>query len=298
MVAGIDRWPHGEPDLHEPRLERDSRSTDSSPPAREDGGHPGRAVPALVLVPEMQASRRPQTPRDAFDSNVCGDCNRTLVPRASWSCARGHIDDFPYMRWVHEGKPAEGVTHELYIEARARRRSPRHRDHVQLRRRRTMDKAFDKFAFRDRHVLRATALARRPRGLRHRVRTLQRGASNVWFGSAGRSSPSRRGRTPRSSCSTSYWDILRAMPGQRHQDDDREPRPRATGGSPPMTLSRPSTSGRRSKEATDRPRALRGGAPARGVRSARSRASGELGTAQFAAVEARSQTSSDPGSPR
>ena len=56
---------------------------------------------------------------------------------------------------------------------------------VQLRRRRTMDKAFDRFALRD--VTRCFGnrpwLGREQEECDQTVRTLQRGASNVWFGS-------------------------------------------------------------------------------------------------------------------
>ena len=78
------------------------------PPATRRSGHPGRAVPALVLVPEVPAARRAPRLHDVRVER-CGDCNRPLVPsRFVMVCPRGHIDDFPYLRWVHEDGLAEG----------------------------------------------------------------------------------------------------------------------------------------------------------------------------------------------
>ena len=187
IVIGIDKWGISDPNLHEPRLERELMVAGFVvPPATDGGDIPVARFPRWYSCPKckrLDDHRRLTT----FESNICGDCSRTLVPsRFVMVCPRGHIDDFPYMRWVHEGRPAEGEAHTLFIEARGATASLRD---IEIRcactRKRTMDKAFDRFALRD--VTRCFGnrpwLGREQEDCDQPVRTLQRGASNVWFGS-------------------------------------------------------------------------------------------------------------------
>jgi hypothetical protein len=217
IVAGIDRWGISDPNLHEPRLERELMVGGFVvPPATDGGDIPVVRFPRWHSCPKckrLDDHRRLTT----FESNVCGDCNRTLVPsRFVMVCPRGHIDDFPYMRWVHEGRPTEGVTHTLSIEARGATASLRDIEiRCSCRRKRTMDKAFDRFALRD--VSRCFGnrpwLGREQEECDQPVRTLQRGASNVWFGSH----RSVLSIPPWSDAAFQlldrHWDIFRALPG-------------------------------------------------------------------------------------
>jgi hypothetical protein len=216
MVAGIDRWGISDPNLHEPRLERELMvSGFVVPPASDGPDVPIIRFPRWYSCPKckrLDEHRKLTT----FESNVCGDCSRPLVPsRFVMVCPRGHIDDFPYLRWVHHGRPAEAASHTLRIEARGATASLRD---IQIEcscgGRRTMDKAFDKFALRD--VTKCFGnrpwLGREQEDCDQPVRTLQRGASNVWFGSH-RSvisippwSDAAFGLLDR------YWDILRVLP--------------------------------------------------------------------------------------
>ena len=216
MVAGIDRWGINDPNLHEPRLERELMvSGFVVPPASDGADIPVIRFPRWYSCPKCQRldEHRKLT---TFESNVCGDCSRTLVPsRFVMVCSRGHIDDFPYLRWVHEGKPAEGKDHHLRIEARGATASLRDiLIECSCGERRTMDKAFDRFALRD--VTRCFGnrpwLGRTHEECDQPVRTLQRGASNVWFGSH-RSvisippwSDAAFQRLDR------HWDVLRLLP--------------------------------------------------------------------------------------
>jgi hypothetical protein len=216
MVAGIDRWGISDPNLHEPRLERELMvSGFVVPPATEGPDIPVVRFPRWYACPKckrLDEHRRLTT----FESNVCGDCNRTLVPsRFVMVCPRGHIDDFPYMRWVHEGRPAQDNVHTLRIEARGTTASLRD---IQIEcscgRKRTMDKAFDRFALRD--VTRCFGnrpwLGREQEECDQPVRTLQRGASNVWFGSH----RSVISIPPWSDAAFQlldrHWDLLRVLP--------------------------------------------------------------------------------------
>jgi hypothetical protein len=216
MVAGIDRWGINQPNLHEPRLERQMMVGGFVvPPATDGPDIPVTRFPRWYSCPKckrLDEHRKLTT----FESNVCGDCNRTLVPsRFVMVCPRGHIDDFPYMRWVHEGKAEEGKSHTLRIEARGATASLRDiLIQCSCGRQRTMDGAFNKFALRD--VTKCFGnkpwLGREQEDCDQQVRTLQRGASNVWFGSH-RSvisippwSDAAFQRLDR------HWDVLRVLP--------------------------------------------------------------------------------------
>ena len=182
--------------------------------------HPGRPVPALALVSEVQSPRRPPTPRRASTRTVCGDCNRRSSRRgSSMVCPRGHIDDFPYMRWVHEGTPGGRRAHDAeHRGARRDRLAARHRDQrAAAARKRTMDKAFDRFALRD--VTRASATDPgsgdeqedvRPAGSHAAARRLERLVREPPLRDL---DPALVGRAFQ--LLDKHWDILRALPAVR-----------------------------------------------------------------------------------
>jgi hypothetical protein len=216
MVAGIDRWGISDPNLHEPRLERELMVAGFVvPPATDGPDIPVVRFPRWYSCPRcnrLNNHRRLTT----FESNLCGDCARPLVPsRFVMVCPRGHIDDFPYMRWVHEGAAAEGQSHSLTIRARGTTASLRDiLIECSCGRKRTMDKAFDRFALRD--VSRCFGnrpwLGNDQEECDQPVRTLQRGASNVWFGSH----RSVISIPPWSDAAFQlldrHWDVLRVLP--------------------------------------------------------------------------------------
>ena len=187
MVAGIDHWHDVSERLHEPRLEQQLQVNGFCvPPASEGSDIPVVRFPRWYSCPKC---RRLDDHRrlTGFDSNMCGDCNRQLVPsRFVVACLKGHIDDFPYLRWVHGGRPAEGGSHQLYIEALGTTASLRDiRITCGCGAWATMENAFDRFALRD--VTKCFGnrpwLGRDQEDCDQIVRTVQRGASNVWFGS-------------------------------------------------------------------------------------------------------------------
>lgn len=228
MVAGIDRWDVAEPNLHEPRLERKLGVKGFVvPPATEkDRDIPVLRFPRTQSCPKCKrlADHRHFT---GFDQNKCGDCGVVLVPsRFVVACPRGHIDEFPYLRWVHRGKAAEGTDHRLALTTQGATASLR--DIVvtcSCGASRTMDGAFDRFALKDV----TKCLGKRPWLGRESaeecdqpVRALQRGASNVWFGhlrSAISIPPWSEGAYQ---ALNKRWDILRAMPESALEPTIRE----------------------------------------------------------------------------
>lgn len=188
MVCGIDRWDvPGDARIHEPRLEHRLRVEGFVVPP---GNNKGRDVP-VVRFPWVHYCPECRRLGDhsvfcQFNSDECNGCGQSLVPsRFIVCCPRGHIDDFPYFEWVHSGTGGSGGTHDLSIETKGASASLRD---IIIRcscgKSRSMDGAFGK---------RALAGIARCRGRRPWLsvkdaedctevpRTLQRGASNVWF---------------------------------------------------------------------------------------------------------------------
>jgi hypothetical protein len=119
MVAGLDHWRPSVPDIHEPRLERALRVRGFvSPPASDGRDIPVVRFPRLYYCP---VCRRLDTYGffTGSPNNKCSNCGVDLVPsRFVIACSRGHIDDFPYHAWVHEGKFVNpGEEHRLTIRA-------------------------------------------------------------------------------------------------------------------------------------------------------------------------------------
>jgi hypothetical protein len=186
MVAGIDRWESGPPNLHEPRLERRLRVNGFRvPPASESGPDvPVVRFPTWAHCPSCKRLDRYDKLTSIF-RHECNACGVALIPsRFIICCVNGHSDDFPYFNWVHAGSPRMDGEHRMSIESAG--------DTASLadivitcvcRKRATMDGAFYKTALKD--VTRC--MGRRPWLSEHDTacdetpRTLQRGASNVWF---------------------------------------------------------------------------------------------------------------------
>jgi hypothetical protein len=186
MVAGIDRWEPGPPNLHEPRLERRLRVNGFRvPPASDsDPDIPVVRFPTWAHCPSCKRLDRHDKLTSIF-RNECNTCGIALIPsRFIICCANGHADDFPYFRWVHSGSPRLDGEHRMTIESAG--------DTASLaniiitctcRKRATMEVAFYKTAMKGITLCKG----RRPwlsdddSACDQAPRTLQRGATNVWF---------------------------------------------------------------------------------------------------------------------
>lgn len=186
MVAGLDYWPVSEPDIHEPRLQRALHKEGFVLPPSDAGG---RDVP-VVRFPRMYFCRECERLglHDFFSGpygDRCPQDQALLVPsRFVVVCERGHIDDFPYFHWVHKGTvPNEATHHELSITATGA--SAALIDIViwcSCGKSSTMDGAFDRDALRNVRTCTGTRPWLGDDEECDRIpRTLQRGASNVWF---------------------------------------------------------------------------------------------------------------------
>ncbi|WP_022926734.1 DUF1998 domain-containing protein [Patulibacter americanus] len=186
MVAALERWDVGRPDLHEPRLERELRIHGFvQPPSTDD-----RPDVPVVRFPAFQSCpgcRRLAPHRDFThaDLNHCPDCLTALVPsRFVIACEKGHIDDFPYERWVHRGAAKTEGRHDLELRSTGQTASLKG---IVIKcscgAQRTMEDAFDRYALRNV----TSCQGRRPwktfdrESCDQTPRALQRGASSVWF---------------------------------------------------------------------------------------------------------------------
>lgn len=127
MIAGIEHWfeehkPHSK--ISEPRLQAALKIKElRTPPV---GKYNGKDVP-FVRFPQYRVcpkcsrlSNQFRWPRANGDPSIppvprCDICNRETHPaRLIVACSSGHIDDFPWYRWVHRGKNCGGGS--LYLK--------------------------------------------------------------------------------------------------------------------------------------------------------------------------------------
>lgn len=191
MVCGLDEWPveYGTP-VAEPRLARSLGVHELRTPSagrRQAGDVPVTRFPTYYFCPECRRLDRIWNFDASTSSPRCQECGRKIVPsRFVMCCAKGHIDDFPYQRWVHAGRmPAE--THRLELRTRGETSSLAD---IEVRCRtcgqhRSLDGAFSPMALRS--ITHCTG--RRPwlsntdqEPCTEPPRILQRGSSSVWFG--------------------------------------------------------------------------------------------------------------------
>lgn len=185
MVTGIDRW-EADPDLHEPRLERELRVQGFALPPASDNGNdiPVVRFPTWYSCPVCK-KLAPHREFTSIHDNECNLCGVTLIPsRFVIACPLGHIDDFPYFLWVHKGSPPASDVHDLSIETGGITAGL---GDIEITcscgRSMTMEGAFDRRALRDITPCKGRRpwLRENDASCSEEPRTLQRGASNVWF---------------------------------------------------------------------------------------------------------------------
>lgn len=128
VVGGLDDWKVADqPDLIEVRLQsRLGVHGFVRPPAPDllsGASVPVRLFPELYTCPgdhenTLRRYRQFNPPRG---KNVCAACDGGLTPsRFVVACRNGHLDEFPYRRWVHANRNASGGKCELSYRTTAR----------------------------------------------------------------------------------------------------------------------------------------------------------------------------------
>jgi len=120
MIAGIEHWfeaykPHKK--ISEPRLQAALRVVEfRTPPV---GAYSGKDIP-FVRFPRWRVCPKCDRLSNDFRFPKKGDLELPPVPRCDRcncetyparlvvACAKGHIDDFPWYRWLHRGQNCGG----------------------------------------------------------------------------------------------------------------------------------------------------------------------------------------------
>ncbi|MFB7557959.1 DrmB family protein [Streptomyces brevispora] len=196
LVRGIDSWDISEaPFISEPRLAWQLGVAGfRMPPAPDtDSARDGvRAVrfPEMYSCPtchQLQPFRKFNSPPKRAE---CSTCQESLVPsRFVMACAHGHLEDFPYWKWVHRGNRTGSGScgGQLTFQADGSTASLR-AVHISCScgvEKVSMEGSFRRQALRE---LGIRCSGRRPwlrdapvETCQEPPRTLQRGSSSVWF---------------------------------------------------------------------------------------------------------------------
>lgn len=197
MIAGLDRWPELGPydqTIHERRLEKElGVSCFRLPPASDSdkyGDIPVIRFPEIQSCPKCNRLAKARFFGATRSPAKCKECDRELVPsRFVVCCAAGHIDDFPYFRWLHKGSgftSGDDRRHDLKLKATGRSASLAD---IEIScscgvRPVTMEGALSKGALKGI----SSCTGRRPwlgqvpqEECEELPRAMQRGASGVWF---------------------------------------------------------------------------------------------------------------------
>ena len=121
MLLGVDDWyPDKCPEVTEPRLARSMGvRTFRMPSSRGAKDLPVIRFPRRFHCPKCHRLG-PLRSFCGWDGHECDRCQRQLTPsRFVICCPNGHIDDFPYFAWVHKGVEAsEDKEHQLFLRSR------------------------------------------------------------------------------------------------------------------------------------------------------------------------------------
>ncbi len=192
IVTGLDYWDVDEDDeLHEPRLERMLRVNRFYRPKAGDEtlDVPVRRFPMWYQCPDCDRIDEVWKFGGAWTEAVCKDCAAEphLIPsRFVTACARGHIDDFPYFSWAHSTQRHSDATGRARLSLKAAGTAAGLADitvQCSCGASRSMDGALGRSAMDQVGSCRGKRpwLDGEPEECNETPRTLQRGASNVWF---------------------------------------------------------------------------------------------------------------------
>ena len=123
MIAGLHEWNADRADpISEPRLARSLGVSElKSPPAGTRRDVPVIRFPSTQICPVCR--RIGSLPALSKDWNVakCSVDKADLSPfRLIIACRNGHIDEFPYFKWLHKGQDGAGKEHHMKLTAMGR----------------------------------------------------------------------------------------------------------------------------------------------------------------------------------
>ncbi|WDT56072.1 DUF1998 domain-containing protein [Streptomyces sp. G7(2002)] len=117
IVSSLNTWGVRDDDvIYEPRLQqRLGVNSFRLPPAAQAPTGTGvkvRRFPETYACPDCHALKHFRDFGGRRTDNTCGDCNVPLTPsRFVVACPHGHLDEFPYWRWLHSRRGEERRSH-------------------------------------------------------------------------------------------------------------------------------------------------------------------------------------------
>ena len=186
MIMGLEDWTADAPEITEPRLARALQvHRFKAPPAGGSRDIPVIRFPEWFYCPQCRRLGNLRSFDSHWTESRCANCRADLVPsRFVICCPRGHIDDFPYFRWLHRGQQTVGE-HRMSLTTRGQSSSLAD---IVINCTCGMTPTTMEDSFRPQALNWMKCQGRRPwLGADSREecpetpRTLQRGSSNVWF---------------------------------------------------------------------------------------------------------------------
>lgn len=191
IMAGTDYWKHN--DYGEYRIDEENLQKYLgveyfvTPTIKKDKSSQNHNLPAFrfphwMFCPKCRRLAHEKT--FGFTNHpTCKKCNTNLIPsRFVVACSKGHLDDFPYEWWVHQGNGTQCTGKpELYFETDDNS-SGLESINIKCKtcgKKRSMAKSFSKEfkCFGKRPWLNDTD----PKECSEKARTMQRGATNLYF---------------------------------------------------------------------------------------------------------------------
>lgn len=127
IIAASNYWKDASPILHEPNLEKLLKVSHFKQPYVSENTEedytpdiPAFRFPIMHFCPDC-GKLMPYWGFGSESGNKCKKCNKNLVPsRFIAACINGHLEDFPYRWWVHNGDfsecPSDDREDKLKIE--------------------------------------------------------------------------------------------------------------------------------------------------------------------------------------
>ena len=190
MITSIDQWRFDWlQEVSEPRLARNLGVTSLRlPPSGERRSIPVIRFPNVLSCPGCNRLGSLTILKSSFSDPICGYCSKPtqLTPsRFIVACQNGHIDDFPYSYWVHGYTERDSLNHSLSLISEGRTSSLS--DMIvkcSCGKQRSMADAFNPTMLKDMRCSGARpwlGFGYYEKGCGKAPKTVQRGASNVWF---------------------------------------------------------------------------------------------------------------------
>jgi len=221
VVMGTDYWPPTSPRLDEPRLARALGMKGFRTPSagRSNGDVPVMRFPLMHYCPKCHVLGQLHQLQDQ-QTMWCKHCHKSrLVPsRFVACCDAGHLEDFPYYQWVHKGEEAASGEERHQLTLRILGRSSSLSDilvgcscGVPPK---SLNGSFSQHALppvrrcsgRRPWLETDTPECDRP------LRALQRGSSNVWFGSMRSTISIPPWSTAAAAFVDRHWNVLEHIP--------------------------------------------------------------------------------------